>query len=170
MLKLMLELLIPFWLHMRYISCLLVPYAHSNLMHLCAVQQSAVTKGSLKETFLLAIPSFFDLVATVLMNVGLLSVTASVYQMMRGAEMLFAALFALLFLKRHLNKYHGMGILCCVVSNSKQAASGYVRSLTEVLSMIYGLGFRFCGRSALSFDQCSPGLSVVCGLTQAATA
>jgi drug/metabolite transporter (DMT)-like permease len=50
------------------------------------------------------------------MNVGLLSVTASVYQMMRGAEMLFAALFAVLFLKRHLNKYHYMGISCCVVS------------------------------------------------------
>lgn len=28
------------------------------------------------------------------------AVTASVYQMMRGAEMLFAALFAVVFLKR----------------------------------------------------------------------
>jgi drug/metabolite transporter (DMT)-like permease len=74
-----------------------------------------VAKGSFKETLLLAIPSFFDLVATVLMNIGLLSVTASVYQMMRGAEMLFAALFAVLFLKRHLNKFHYLGILCCAV-------------------------------------------------------
>jgi hypothetical protein len=65
---------------------------------------------------LLAIPSFFDLIATILMNIGLLSVTASVYQMMRGAEMLFAALFAVTFLKRHLNKYHYLGILCCGVS------------------------------------------------------
>ena len=64
---------------------------------------------------LLSIPSFFDLVATVLMNVGLLSVTASVYQMMRGAEMLFAALFAVVFLGRRLNKHHYMGILCCAV-------------------------------------------------------
>ncbi len=64
---------------------------------------------------MLAIPTVFDLIATVLMNVGLLSVTASVYQMMRGAEMLFAALFAVLFLKRHLNKFHYGGILCCVV-------------------------------------------------------
>jgi hypothetical protein len=71
--------------------------------------------GSLRETLLLAIPSFFDLVATVLMNVGLLSVTASVYQMMRGAEMLFAAAMAVTFLKRHLNKYHGLGLLCCTV-------------------------------------------------------
>lgn len=72
--------------------------------------------NSTKEIFMLAIPTFFDLIATVLMNIGLLSVTASVYQMMRGAEMLFAALFAVLFLHRQLNKFHFMGILCCVVS------------------------------------------------------
>ena len=82
----------------------------------CVHSQNGIAKGSLKETMLLAIPSFFDLVATILMNIGLLSVTASVYQMMRGAEMLFAALFAVMFLHRHLNKYHFMGILCCVVS------------------------------------------------------
>jgi hypothetical protein len=49
------------------------------------------------------------------MNIGLLSVTASVYQMMRGAEMLFAALFSVVFLHRTLNKYHFGGIACCVV-------------------------------------------------------
>lgn len=70
---------------------------------------------------LLAIPTVFDLIATVLMNIGLLSVTASVYQMMRGAEMLFAALFAVLFLHRRLNKYHLLGILCCVVCSLKPA-------------------------------------------------
>lgn len=64
---------------------------------------------------LLAIPTVFDLAATILMNIGLLNVTASVYQMMRGAEMLFAALFSVAFLKRHLNLYHYLGILCCVV-------------------------------------------------------
>jgi drug/metabolite transporter (DMT)-like permease len=64
---------------------------------------------------MLSIPTIFDLVATVLMNIGLLTVTASVYQMMRGAEMLFAALFAILFLARNLNKFHYGGIGCCVV-------------------------------------------------------
>lgn len=37
----------------------------------------------MREALLLAIPTAFDLAATVLMNVGLLSVTASVYQMVR---------------------------------------------------------------------------------------
>lgn len=67
-----------------------------------------------REVFMLSIPTFFDLVATILMNVGLLSVTASVYQMLRGAEMLFAALFAVFFLKRSLNKFHYRGIGCCI--------------------------------------------------------
>ncbi|KAI3438585.1 hypothetical protein D9Q98_001009 [Chlorella vulgaris] len=71
--------------------------------------------SELAQALMLFIPTAFDLIATVLMNVGLLSVTASVYQMMRGAEMLFAALFAVVFLRRSLNKYHYRGIACCVV-------------------------------------------------------
>ncbi|EIE24529.1 hypothetical protein COCSUDRAFT_65401 [Coccomyxa subellipsoidea C-169] len=67
------------------------------------------------QVFMLAIPTVFDLIATVLMNIGLLSVTASVYQMMRGAEMFFAAIFSVLFLHRRLNKFHLLGIFCCVV-------------------------------------------------------
>ena len=83
------------------------------------MKASEVARGnSTKEIFMVGIRTLFDLVATVLMYIGLLSVTASVYQMMRGAEMLFAALFAVSFLQRKLNKYHYMGILCCVVSNA----------------------------------------------------
>lgn len=70
-----------------------------------------------RQLMLLAIPTVFDLIATIFMNIGLLSVTASVYQMMRGAEMLFAALFSLLFLGRRLNLLHLGGIMCCVVSH-----------------------------------------------------
>ncbi len=44
--------------------------------------------------------------------------TASVYQMMRGAEMLFAAFFAVVFLHRKLNRFHYYGLLCCVVGCS----------------------------------------------------
>lgn len=74
----------------------------------------AAAGAELRRAALLSVPTAFDLVATVLMNVGLLSVTASVYQMMRGAEMLFAALFAVLFLGRRLNRWHLGGIGCCV--------------------------------------------------------
>ena len=62
------------------------------------------------------------------MNVGLLSVTASVYQMMRGAEMLFAALFAILFLHRSLNRFHYYGITCCAV-RERGGVSGRLAAL-----------------------------------------
>ncbi|WIA30810.1 hypothetical protein OEZ86_000868 [Tetradesmus obliquus] len=107
---------------------------------------NGVVKGSLKETLLLAIPSFFDLVATVLMNVGLLSVTASVYQMMRGAEMLFAALFAVLFLKRHLNRFHYMGIGCCAAGicmvgmSSVLSGEGSSTHAVSTEEMLLGMG------------------------------
>ena len=77
--------------------------------------EGSLSGSTSREILMLTIPTFFDLVATILMNIGLLSVTASVYQMLRGAEMLFAALFAVAFLKRKLNKYHFGGIGCCIV-------------------------------------------------------
>jgi hypothetical protein len=63
---------------------------------------------------MMSVPTIFDLIATVLMNVGLLSVTASVYQMMRGAEMVFAAALAVMFLHRSLNRLHYAGIGACI--------------------------------------------------------
>lgn len=36
-------------------------------------------------------------------------------QMLRGAEMLFAAIFSVVFLKRTLNKYNYIGIGSCLV-------------------------------------------------------
>ncbi|KAF2764730.1 hypothetical protein EJ03DRAFT_17728 [Teratosphaeria nubilosa] len=54
---------------------------------------------------LLALPSICDICGTTLMNVGLLLVAASIYQMTRGALVLFVGLFSVIFLKRHLNSW-----------------------------------------------------------------
>ena len=105
---------------------------------------------------LLAIPTVFDLIATVLMNIGLLSVTASVYQMMRGAEMLFAALFAVLFLHRHLNKYHLLGILCCVVGSHDSCLLPSSQYLQRVLIAAADLSERLLPyRLVLRWQACS---------------
>jgi len=99
----------------------------------------------IKEVVLLAIPTFFDLVATVLMNVGFLSVTASVYQMLRGAEMLFAALFAVVFLKRSLNKYHYSGIACCIAgimlvgASSLMSGEGSASHAVDPAQILFGM-------------------------------
>uniref|UniRef100_A0A7S3QMG5 EamA domain-containing protein n=1 Tax=Dunaliella tertiolecta TaxID=3047 RepID=A0A7S3QMG5_DUNTE len=93
--------------------------------------------SELKECLMLAIPTFFDLLATILMNIGLLYVTASVYQMMRGAEMLFAALFSVVFLGRTLNRFHLLGILCCMTGVSLVGTSSYLSgegSATQVIT------------------------------------
>jgi drug/metabolite transporter (DMT)-like permease len=46
-----------------------------------------------------------------------------VFQILRGSEMLFAALFAVLFLKRHLNRWHFIGVALCMVSSKRKASS-----------------------------------------------
>lgn len=103
-------------------------------------------RSELKETLMLAIPTVFDLLATVLMNVGLLSVTASVYQMMRGAEMLFAAAFAVVFLQRKLNRFHLGGILCCILgitlvgSSSIMSGEGSATQKISQEQMLFGMG------------------------------
>lgn len=84
---------------------------HDSDEHDNGRQQSTGFKSEL----MLILPTMFDLTATALMSVGLLYVTASVYQMLRGAEMLFAAIFSVIFLKRTLNKYNIMGVVLCLV-------------------------------------------------------
>lgn len=51
---------------------------------------------------LLSLPAICDICGTTLMNAGLLMVAASIYQMTRGALVLFVGLFSVLFLKRRL--------------------------------------------------------------------
>ena len=54
------------------------------------------------KVMLLALPAICDILGTTLMNAGLLFVAASIYQMTRGALVLFVGLFSVIFLKRHL--------------------------------------------------------------------
>lgn len=65
--------------------------------------------------FLLAAPACCDIAGTTLMNVGLLFVAASVYQMTRGALVLFVGLFSVLFLHRKLYLYHWLALFIVVL-------------------------------------------------------
>jgi len=64
---------------------------------------------------LLALPACCDITGTTLMNVGLLFVAASIYQMTRGALVLFVGVFSVLFLKRRLSLYHWVSLFLVVV-------------------------------------------------------
>ena len=64
---------------------------------------------------LLSLPAICDLLATTLMNVGLLFVVASIYQMTRGALVLFVGLFSVIFLRRTLHLFQWFALVTVVV-------------------------------------------------------
>ena len=63
---------------------------------------------------LLAIPAVCDIAGTTLMNIGLLYVAASIYQMTRGMLVLFVALFSVVFLRRRLAGFKWLALLVVV--------------------------------------------------------
>ena len=65
--------------------------------------------------FMLALPACCDITGTTLMNVGLLFVAASIYQMTRGALVLFVGLFSVIFLRRKLFGYQWAALFIVVL-------------------------------------------------------
>ncbi|KAK4157111.1 hypothetical protein C8A00DRAFT_12003 [Chaetomidium leptoderma] len=64
---------------------------------------------------LLALPAICDILGTTLMNAGLLLVAASIYQMTRGALVLFVGLFSVAFLKRRLHAFQWLSLVGVVL-------------------------------------------------------
>lgn len=64
---------------------------------------------------LLALPACCDITGTTLMNVGLLFVAASIYQMTRGALVLFVGVFSVIFLRRRLFAYQWSALVIVVL-------------------------------------------------------
>lgn len=60
---------------------------------------------------LLGLPATCDIIGTTLMNVGLLLVPVSIYQMIRGSIVLFVGSFSIIFLKRSLTTKQWAGLL-----------------------------------------------------------
>lgn len=68
-----------------------------------------------RRILLLGAPACCDIAGTTLMNVGLLFVAASIYQMTRGALVLFVGLFSVLFLRRKLYFYQWIALVVVVI-------------------------------------------------------
>ncbi|KAL2754730.1 hypothetical protein ACRALDRAFT_1076312 [Sodiomyces alcalophilus JCM 7366] len=64
---------------------------------------------------LLALPAMCDICGTTLMNTGLLMVVPSIYQMTRGALVLFVGLFSSAFLWRHLRPFQWISLVGVVL-------------------------------------------------------
>ncbi|KAI4222487.1 MAG: hypothetical protein L6R36_006108 [Xanthoria steineri] len=76
--------------------------------------------------FLLAMPACCDLTGTTLMNVGLLFVAASIYQMTRGALILFVGLFSVVFLHRKIYLYQWSALFIVVAGVAVVGLAGAI--------------------------------------------
>lgn len=82
---------------------------------------------------LLAAPAICDICGTTLMNVGLLFVAASIYQMTRGALVLFVGLFSVLFLKRHLSGWKWTSLFIVVLGVAVVGLAGVLNQKAPTL-------------------------------------
>lgn len=90
-----------------------------------AVTKSANVLNGLR-ILLLALPAICDICGTTLMNAGLLMVAASIYQMTRGALVLFVGLFSVVFLRRHLYAFQWVSLLGVVLGVAIVGLAGYI--------------------------------------------
>ena len=77
-------------------------------------------------TVLLALPAICDICGTTLMNAGLLLVAASIYQMTRGALVLFVGLFSVLFLRRRLYLFQWLSLVGVVLGVAVVGLTGAI--------------------------------------------
>ncbi|KAF5394941.1 solute carrier family 35 member F6 [Paragonimus heterotremus] len=86
------------------------------------------------------LPACCDLLGTTLAGIGLMFVDASIWQMMRGSLIIFAAILSIIFLKRRLFGFHWTGMLCTVIGlalvGTKSVFSGHSSQHTAAQSAI----------------------------------
>ncbi|KAI0526603.1 hypothetical protein F5B22DRAFT_167462 [Xylaria bambusicola] len=76
---------------------------------------------------LLSLPAICDILGTTLMNAGLLMVAASIYQMTRGALVLFVGLFSLIFLRRKLHLFQWLSLFGVVLGVALVGLAGAIQ-------------------------------------------
>ncbi|KAI1403995.1 hypothetical protein F4819DRAFT_449102 [Hypoxylon fuscum] len=75
---------------------------------------------------LLALPAVCDILGTTLVNAGLFMVAASIYQMTRGALVLFVGLFSVVFLRRKLHLFQWTSLVGVVVGVAMVGLAGVI--------------------------------------------
>lgn len=93
------------------------------------------------KVLLLWIPALCDLTGTTLMNIGLLYTPVSIYQMSRGALVLFVGALSVMFLRRVLRLYQWLSLLIvmlgvCLVGLSGSMIKDEIKDATETVLLI----------------------------------
>lgn len=117
----------PWWGTLNMLTAMAAVGAVDKLVHMCsgpsmaaeAAGESLLAKpvqvSHRRKVLLVAYPAAFDLLATAFSCIGILYIPASVWQMLRGACLIFSAIFSITFLKRKLERYHWFGLEICVI-------------------------------------------------------
>ncbi|CAI5745409.1 unnamed protein product [Peronospora destructor] len=103
---------------------------------------------SLRTMMTIALPSLLDLLQTVLSNVGLLWVSSSVYQMVRGSIIIFSAFFSVRLMDKKLYGYHFASIWIVMLAvtlmgyagvenHSKESTADDTGSFNAVLGLFF---------------------------------
>lgn len=86
-----------------------------RLLHSIGENSEVQNTASFKELFfLIAAPAICDILATILGNIGLLFIEASVWQMLRGSMVIFSTIFSHFILKRYHMAYKWWSIVIVV--------------------------------------------------------
>eukprot|EP00708_Paratrimastix_pyriformis_P003045 GAFH01001810.1.p1 GENE.GAFH01001810.1~~GAFH01001810.1.p1 ORF type:complete len:394 (-),score=147.40 GAFH01001810.1:240-1304(-) len=95
---------------------------------------------------LVTIPALCDMVSTFMMNVGLLWIPASIWQMLRGSIVIFTAILAITVRKQKLPPYQWVGVLIVFVAEVivgaaaiMQPSSGGSSQDTSIARVIIGI-------------------------------
>jgi len=104
----------------------------------------------LKAYFMVALPAALDLLGTVCTYVGLFYNSPSVWQMFRGAMIIFATFFSVVFLKRKMSKLKWLGVLMCCFAIVLVGMANVLSESTQVQKVdpslkFYGMGMILLG-------------------------
>lgn len=87
-----------------------------------------------KKVLFVSVPACLDLLATAACCIGIMYIPASVWQMLRGSALIFAAILSVMFLKRKLLGFNYFGLFLCVVGISFVGLANLLAPSVDVAS------------------------------------
>ena len=117
-----------------------------------------------------ALPACCDIAGTTLMNVGLLFVAASIYQMTRGALVLFVGLFSVIFLKRYLGLYKWFALFVVVAGVALVGLAGAIEKQHKAVSTLLVDAVWSLGGKEVEISEVSAAVQTVIGVCLIAAA
>jgi len=102
-----------------------------------------------KKAMLVSVPAAFDILATALSALGMLYIPASVWQMLRGSSIIFAAIFSVVCLRRKMFCFNLLGLAFATVGVTTVGFAnvlGDTGSGHDPRDMIIGISFVIAGQ------------------------